>query len=185
MDGRSGYFDESGIIRDILQNHLIQLLALICANTEIDNRNDDMNDNQSMTESRNKNKNEITNENISDSYDKNKYLKNYQNEIAVTDSTNKLDFTEDNESIEKLNRTIFNAFKMNINEMDDENRSNYISLLRTNLLNSVSPVRTSDIVVGQYDSYLSENGVKNYSKTETFASCLLQVFFGRNFIEKL
>ena len=23
LDGRSGYFDESGIIRDILQNHLI------------------------------------------------------------------------------------------------------------------------------------------------------------------
>ena len=28
-EGRGGYFDEFGIIRDVIQNHLMQLLALI------------------------------------------------------------------------------------------------------------------------------------------------------------
>lgn len=34
LDGRSGYFDDCGIIRDIITNHLIQLLALICADVK-------------------------------------------------------------------------------------------------------------------------------------------------------
>ncbi len=29
MEGRAGYFDTSGIIRDIMQNHLLQLLTLV------------------------------------------------------------------------------------------------------------------------------------------------------------
>ncbi len=29
IEGRGGYFDESGIIRDVMQNHLLQILALI------------------------------------------------------------------------------------------------------------------------------------------------------------
>mmetsp|Transcript_33147 Transcript_33147/g.78315 ORF Transcript_33147/g.78315 Transcript_33147/m.78315 type:complete len:1013 (+) Transcript_33147:171-3209(+) len=29
-DGRGGYFDQNGIIRDILQNHLLQVLTLLC-----------------------------------------------------------------------------------------------------------------------------------------------------------
>jgi len=28
-DGRGGYFDEFGIIRDVMQNHLLQILSLI------------------------------------------------------------------------------------------------------------------------------------------------------------
>ena len=32
-DGRGGYFDSYGIIRDILQNHLLQVLALLCMET--------------------------------------------------------------------------------------------------------------------------------------------------------
>ena len=32
-DGRGGYFDAYGIIRDILQNHLLQVLALLCMET--------------------------------------------------------------------------------------------------------------------------------------------------------
>ena len=28
--GRGGYFDESGIIRDVIQNHLIQVLSIVC-----------------------------------------------------------------------------------------------------------------------------------------------------------
>ena len=29
LDGRGGYFDEYGIIRDVMQNHLLQMLALV------------------------------------------------------------------------------------------------------------------------------------------------------------
>jgi glucose-6-phosphate 1-dehydrogenase len=32
-EGRGGYFDSYGIIRDILQNHLLQVLALLCMET--------------------------------------------------------------------------------------------------------------------------------------------------------
>ena len=79
------------------------------------------------------------------------------------------------------NTNEFDLMKINMNEMDDENRSNYISLLRSNLLNSITPIRSSDVVIGQYDSYLNENGVKLNSKTETFASCILQVIFVMQF----
>jgi glucose-6-phosphate 1-dehydrogenase len=27
--GRGGYFDQSGIIRDVMQNHLLQILSLV------------------------------------------------------------------------------------------------------------------------------------------------------------
>mmetsp|Transcript_1872 Transcript_1872/g.5845 ORF Transcript_1872/g.5845 Transcript_1872/m.5845 type:complete len:612 (-) Transcript_1872:319-2154(-) len=30
VEGRGGYFDEYGIIRDVLQNHLLQVMALVC-----------------------------------------------------------------------------------------------------------------------------------------------------------
>ena len=29
LEGRAGYFDEYGIIRDVMQNHLLQMLALV------------------------------------------------------------------------------------------------------------------------------------------------------------
>jgi glucose-6-phosphate 1-dehydrogenase len=28
-EGRGGYFDEFGIIRDVMQNHLLQILAIV------------------------------------------------------------------------------------------------------------------------------------------------------------
>ena len=30
VDGRGGYFDHYGIIRDVMQNHLLQIVSLIC-----------------------------------------------------------------------------------------------------------------------------------------------------------
>ena len=30
LEGRGGYFDQYGIIRDVMQNHLVQILALVC-----------------------------------------------------------------------------------------------------------------------------------------------------------
>lgn len=35
LGSRAGYFDQSGILRDIVQNHLLQLLSLICAEPPI------------------------------------------------------------------------------------------------------------------------------------------------------
>lgn len=29
-EGRGGYFDQYGIVRDVIQNHLLQILALFC-----------------------------------------------------------------------------------------------------------------------------------------------------------
>ena len=59
--------------------------------------------------------------------------------------------------------------------MKERDRSDYISFLRTNVLNSIIPIKNENVVRGQYSSYLTEFGVKNNSKTETFASCLLKV----------
>ena len=131
LDGRSGYFDDSGIINDILQNHLIQLLALICANTE--NENINKNINEYINKNRNENIDQNSNENRNENSNK------------------------------------------NINIMKERDRSDYISFLRTNVLNSIIPIKNENVVRGQYSSYLTEFGVKNNSKTETFASCLLKV----------
>lgn len=30
VDGRGGYFDNYGIIRDVMQNHLLQIVSLVC-----------------------------------------------------------------------------------------------------------------------------------------------------------
>eukprot|EP01041_Mallomonas_annulata_P007034 gene7034-14304_t len=48
--GRSGYFDEYGIIRDIIQNHLLQILSLITMDI-INNNNNNNNDNNEFIRS--------------------------------------------------------------------------------------------------------------------------------------
>lgn len=42
--GRGGYFDNYGIIRDVIQNHLTQLLALIAMECPVSNHPDDIRD---------------------------------------------------------------------------------------------------------------------------------------------
>ncbi|KAF5307520.1 hypothetical protein FQR65_LT06875 [Abscondita terminalis] len=44
VEGRGGYFDEYGIIRDILQNHLLQILTLIAMEKPISQQPDDVRD---------------------------------------------------------------------------------------------------------------------------------------------
>ena len=34
-EGRGGYFDQYGIIRDVIQNHLLQILALFAMETPV------------------------------------------------------------------------------------------------------------------------------------------------------
>jgi glucose-6-phosphate 1-dehydrogenase len=77
LDGRSGYFDDCGIVRDILQNHLIQLLALVCCDTELDPRiyseyfddsNSDDSDNTKMSNVNNQNDNNASNNNINNNH---------------------------------------------------------------------------------------------------------------------
>ena len=41
-EGRGGYFDEFGIIRDIMQNHLLQILSLLAMETPISNAAEDI-----------------------------------------------------------------------------------------------------------------------------------------------
>lgn len=43
-EGRGGYFDEYGIIRDVMQNHLMQLFALIAMEPPITLNNEDIRD---------------------------------------------------------------------------------------------------------------------------------------------
>lgn len=43
-EGRGGYFDEFGIIRDVMQNHLIQILALVAMEKPVSNSADDIRD---------------------------------------------------------------------------------------------------------------------------------------------
>ena len=40
--GRGGYFDEYGMIRDVMQNHLMQLLALVAVEPPISRSADDV-----------------------------------------------------------------------------------------------------------------------------------------------
>eukprot|EP00040_Diaphanoeca_grandis_P005505 m.33129 g.33129 ORF g.33129 m.33129 type:complete len:521 (-) comp16763_c0_seq1:118-1680(-) len=42
--GRGGYFDQSGIIRDILQNHLLQVLTIVAMEKPVSTRADDIRD---------------------------------------------------------------------------------------------------------------------------------------------
>ena len=43
-EGRAGYFDEYGIIRDVIQNHLLQVLTLIAMEQPITSSADDIRD---------------------------------------------------------------------------------------------------------------------------------------------
>jgi glucose-6-phosphate 1-dehydrogenase len=39
VDGRAGYFDDYGIVRDVIQNHLLQLVALVAMDCTLSNTN--------------------------------------------------------------------------------------------------------------------------------------------------
>jgi Glucose-6-phosphate dehydrogenase, C-terminal domain len=41
-DGRGGYFDQFGIIRDVIQNHLIQVMALLAMEKPVSLNADDI-----------------------------------------------------------------------------------------------------------------------------------------------
>lgn len=43
-EGRGGYFDEYGIIRDVIQNHLLQILTIIAMDQPISNSADAIRD---------------------------------------------------------------------------------------------------------------------------------------------
>lgn len=43
-EGRAGYFDEYGIIRDVIQNHLLQILTLIAMEQPVSNSADAIRD---------------------------------------------------------------------------------------------------------------------------------------------
>jgi glucose-6-phosphate 1-dehydrogenase len=43
-EGRGGYFDEFGIIRDVMQNHLLQVLSLVAMETPVSLRAEDVRD---------------------------------------------------------------------------------------------------------------------------------------------
>lgn len=40
--GRGGYFDQSGIIRDVMQNHLLQILSLVAMEKPVSIHPDDI-----------------------------------------------------------------------------------------------------------------------------------------------
>lgn len=44
VEGRGGYFDSYGIIRDVMQNHLLQILSLIAMNRPVSFSSDDIRD---------------------------------------------------------------------------------------------------------------------------------------------
>lgn len=46
---------------------------------------------------------------------------------------------------------------------------------RTELLRAIRPLRADDVVVGQYEGYLDEEGVRDASTTETFVSARLTI----------
>lgn len=43
-EGRGGYFDDFGIIRDVMQNHLLQVLSLVAMETPVSMRAEDVRD---------------------------------------------------------------------------------------------------------------------------------------------
>lgn len=42
--GRGGYFDQFGIIRDVMQNHLCQILSIVAMEKPVSTRADDIRD---------------------------------------------------------------------------------------------------------------------------------------------
>ena len=143
LDGRSGYFDGCGIVRDIIQNHLIQLLTLTCADvSEIieTQKLNNINDNISSSDNE-----KIKINTINDKYDQLYY-----------------------DNVKTVPPGSYDA-------MGDTVRSEHISNMRLKVLHSIRPLNHSDIVVGQYDSYVTERGVKLESTTSTFSSCKIQV----------
>jgi glucose-6-phosphate 1-dehydrogenase len=153
LDGRSGYFDECGITRDILQNHLIQLLALICADIDVISTL-----NNYIDYSKEEEKREILMINNNDIND-NKNIKD--------DSIENIDT---NNNIKNSNNNDINWLNLKNNE-----RSNLISEMRSRVLHSIPSLLHSDLTLGQYDSYSSEKGVSINTKTSTFSSCEIQV----------
>lgn len=43
-EGRAGYFDKTGIIRDVMQNHLLQVLSLVAMETPVSLAAEDIRD---------------------------------------------------------------------------------------------------------------------------------------------
>ena len=183
LDGRSGYFDECGITRDILQNHLIQLLALICADIDVVSTL-----NNSIDYSKEEEKNEISISNYNDiendktRKDGNSARINTDNKIIENSNNN--DINNDDENIkdsDKEKSYVINNIKssndndVNWSNMENNDRSNLISEMRSQVLDSIPPLLPSDLILGQYDSYSSEKGVSINTKTSTFSSCEIQV----------
>ena len=180
LDGRSGYFDECGITRDILQNHLIQLLALLCADIDMI-----LNFNENMDYSDNLKKEMVI---INDYIKSNKILNNDNNEICITNNTSSDINIDNNDNNNNNNDNDNNNNNHNNNDNNTNNhigkkwmdiksddRSNLVSEMRANILNSISPLQPTDLILGQYDSYSTEKGVKINTKTSTFSSCQIQV----------
>lgn len=44
VDGRGGYFDNYGIIRDVMQNHLLQIVSLLCMDQPLSLHSNDIRD---------------------------------------------------------------------------------------------------------------------------------------------
>ena len=171
LDGRSGYFDGCGIVRDIIQNHLIQLLTLTCADVshliEIQKLNNENNVNASGDD---KDNNIIKND--SDKYQNDS---GDNNNVKSDIHNNNNDNNNDNHKNDNKNDNN-NVITSGMHEiMGDTERSEYISDMRLKVLLSIPPLNYSDIVVGQYDSYVTERGVKFESTTSTFSSCKIQV----------
>jgi len=91
VKGRAGYFEEYGIVRDVLQNHLMQILALVAMEPP-----------------------------------------------ARIDATS-------------------------------------IADVKTGLLRCIPPLKTSDVLLGQYEGYLEEKGVAGCSLTPTFVSAVFRI----------
>ena len=171
LDGRSGYFDGCGIVRDIIQNHLIQLLTLTCADVS------HIIEFQKLNNSNNVN---TPDNDKDDSFIKNDSNNDHTGEDNIFDIDNNNDHRDSN----NINSNNHNNDNNNDNNvvtsglreiMSDNERSEYISDMRLKVLLSIPPLNYSDIVVGQYDSYVTERGVKLESTTSTFSSCNVQV----------
>lgn len=44
MEGRAGYFDQYGIIRDVIQNHMMQILSLVAMERPVSRNSEDVRD---------------------------------------------------------------------------------------------------------------------------------------------
>jgi len=90
-EGRGGYFDEFGIIRDILQNHLMQVLSIL---------------------------------------------------------------------------TMERPVSFSAEDIRDE---------KVKVLRAIPPIERADVLLGQYDGYLNDDGVPKDSNCPTFAACVLKI----------